>query len=72
MDDGCRDYFSGKLIKNGGFLVSVAGKTASNWGVRMVLGENSFSNEGFSLGIRDEGRAERKRDSALPLPGKSE
>jgi hypothetical protein len=38
----------------------------------MVLGENSFSNEGFSLGIRDEGRAERKRDSALPLPGKSE
>src|ERR1051326_3857998 len=26
MDDGCRDYFSGKLIKNGGFLVSVAGR----------------------------------------------
>ena len=26
MNDGCRIYFSGKPIKNGGFLVSVAGR----------------------------------------------
>src|ERR1051326_6646318 len=43
MNDGCRDYFSGKLIKNGGFLVSVAGRRPGIGEFAWFLAKNSLA-----------------------------